>query len=55
MQYCAQPESAALFTKLADAGVNLRYTTSVPTPAADSFVSGQTVVITGKFEAFFAA
>lgn len=52
VQYCAQPESAALFTKLADAGVNLRYTTSVPTPAADSFVSGQTVVITGKFEAF---
>ncbi len=52
VQYCARPESAALFAKLAAAGVNLQYTTAAPEPAADSFVSGQTVVITGKFAAF---
>lgn len=51
-QYFAMPETNELLGQLRTAGVNLQYTTSAAPAADDSFVSGKTVVITGKFNDF---
>lgn len=51
-QYFAMPATAELMDELVAAGVNLRYTTQTAAPETDSFVSGKTVVITGKFTDF---
>jgi DNA ligase (NAD+) len=49
VQYLARPETHVLFAQLRAANVNLRYNGQVAPAATDSFVSGKTVVITGKF------
>ncbi|WDF83455.1 NAD-dependent DNA ligase LigA [Lacticaseibacillus pabuli] len=51
-QYFAMPETSELLGQLRTAGVNLQYTTAAAPAADDSFVSGKTVVITGKFNDF---
>ncbi|KRM54365.1 NAD-dependent DNA ligase LigA [Lacticaseibacillus sharpeae] len=52
VQYLARPETHVLFDQLRAANVNLRYNGQVAPAATDSFVSGKTVVITGKFTEF---
>ena len=51
-QYFAMPETQELITQLQTAGVNLQYITDAAPVSDDSFVSGKTVVITGKFNDF---
>jgi DNA ligase (NAD+) len=51
-QYFAMDTTSELIGELQVAGVNLTYTTQTAAPETDSFVSGKTVVITGKFTDF---
>lgn len=51
-QYLARPETRTLIAELRAAGVNLAYKGATTPVATDSFVSGKTVVITGKFTEF---
>lgn len=50
--YFAREGAQELIRELRAAGVNLRFTSATAPVATDSFFSGKTVVITGKFEAF---
>jgi DNA ligase (NAD+) len=52
VQYFARPETKELIEQLRAANVNLRYNGDNTPVATDSFVSGKTVVITGKFSEF---
>jgi DNA ligase (NAD+) len=51
-QYFAMDTTSELMSELQTAGVNMSFTSQAAAPAADSFVSGKTVVITGKFTDF---
>ncbi len=52
VQYFSREETHKLVAQLKTAGVNLRYNGLVSPVATDSFVSGKTVVITGKFSTY---